>query len=107
MAVRLLWHSKKPGFARRCESATTWEVWWYASTPSQVLSRNQHTFRIHSTTVPALCLFAPDGSTTGEAEFYTALACSDADRTDVPGFVFGIRGNDAGGNDWQKPASCA
>ena len=30
-----------------------------------------------------------------------------ARRTDVPGFVFGIRGNDAGGNDWQKPASCA
>ena len=24
--------------------------------------------RIHSTTVPSLCLFAPDGSTTGEAE---------------------------------------
>ena len=62
---------------------------------------------MHSTTVPALCLFAPEGSTTGEAEFYTALPCSDAGTARVPGFIFGIRGDDAGGNDWRKPAGCS
>ena len=28
-----------------CEGATTWELWWYPTTPSRVASRNQQTFR--------------------------------------------------------------
>lgn len=44
-----------------------------------------------------------------QEEFYTALPCSDAETTQEPGFIFGIRGTDAGagdGNNWRKPRGC-
>lgn len=82
-----------------CGSATTWELWWYehsfdsnvaltnqvlvlivvlvgtdlarySTPPNSLASNNVHTFRIHSTTVPALCLFGPDGSTTGQVRSF-------------------------------------
>lgn len=92
-----------------CAAATSWELWWYSVTPSQVLSGNQNTFRIHSTSAPALCLFGPDGRTTGQDEFYTALPCSDAATSTQPGFIFGIRTGGPqpdGPGAWQKPAGC-
>ena len=43
-----------------------------------------------------------------QEEFYTALPCSDAEMTQEPGFIFGIRNTDAGAGDgsWRKPTGC-
>lgn len=88
-----------------CDSATTWELWWYehsfgcnatlpnlstcvsiivagtnsarySTPPNSLVSSNVHTFRIHSTTVPALCLFGPDGSTTGQVSPTRKHSCA-------------------------------